>query len=237
MTFVDQHPAYLDELVARLRGIAGDRLVGVWLMGSAALGDFDPARSDLDVQAVTSERLPLAEREAIVGALEHEALPVPARGLEFVLYARDDLERAAYQLNLNTGPRMDRHVSFDPDEDPRFWFVIDLSIGRAHARALAGPEAADVIPPLPRPLIAVSLREALSFFAADDPTGAQLVLAACRAWAWAADGVWYSKGEAARWAQARLDDPAPVLEAAARRPVSEAGREAVVARARAALSA
>jgi predicted nucleotidyltransferase len=41
--------AYLEELVVRLRGIAGDRLVGVWLMGSAALGDFDPDRSDLDV--------------------------------------------------------------------------------------------------------------------------------------------------------------------------------------------
>ena len=237
MTFADPPTAYLEELVARLRGIAGGRLVGVWLMGSAALGDFDPDRSDLDVQAVTSERLPLAEREAIVAALEHEALPVPARGLEFVLYARNDLERAAYQLNLNTGPRMDRHVSFDPDEDPRFWFVIDLSIGRAHARTLAGPNAADVVPPLPQPLIAASLAEALAFFAAEDPGGAQLVLAACRAWAWAADGVWYSKGEAARWAQARLGDPTPVVEAAARRPVSEAGREAVVARARAALGA
>jgi predicted nucleotidyltransferase len=229
--------AYLEEIVVRLRGIAGDRLVGVWLMGSAALGDFDPDRSDLDVQAVTSERLALAEREAIVAALEHEALPVPARGLEFVLYARNDLERAAYQLNLNTGPRMDRQVSFDPDEDPRFWFVIDLSIGRAHARTLTGPDAAEVVPSLPRPLIAASLAEALAFFAADDPSGAQLVLAACRAWAWAADGVWYSKGEAARWAQERLDDPAPVIEAAARRSVSEAGREAVVAHARAALSA
>jgi predicted nucleotidyltransferase len=229
--------AYLEELVVRLRGIAGDRLVGVWLMGSAALGDFDPGRSDLDVQAVTSERLPLAEREAIVAALGHEALPVPARGLEFVLYARNDLERAAYQLNLNTGPRMDRRVSFDPDEDPRFWFVIDLSIGRAHARTLAGPDAADVIPPLPRPLIAASLAQALAFFASDDPGGAQLVLAACRAWAWAADGVWYSKSEAARWAQERLDDPRPVIEAAGRRPVSEAGRGAVGARARAKLGA
>jgi hypothetical protein len=229
--------AYLDEVVARLRRLAGDRLLGVWLMGSAALGDFDPDRSDLDVQAVASERLPLAEREAIVAALEHEALPVPARGLEFVLYARDDLEQAAYQLNLNTGPRMDRHVSFDADGDPRFWFVIDLSIGREHARALAGPSAADVFPALPRPLIAAALREAMAFFAVDDPSGAQVVLAACRAWAWAVDGVWYSKGEAARWAQARLDDPTPVIEAATRRPVTHAAREAVVARALAALSA
>ena len=48
--------AYLAELVGRLRAVAGERLVGAWLVGSAALGDFDPARSDLDVQAVTAER-------------------------------------------------------------------------------------------------------------------------------------------------------------------------------------
>ena len=153
-----------------------------------------------------------------------------------MLYAREDLAQAAYQLNLNTGPRMDRHVSFDANRDPRFWFVIDLSIGREHARALAGPAAADVFPSLPRPLIAASLRQAMAFFAAEDPTGAQLVLAACRAWAWAAEGRWLSKGEAAKWAQARLDDPTPVIEAAARRPVTQAAREAVVARAQAALS-
>lgn len=230
-------PAYLDELVARLRLLVGDRLIGVWLMGSAALGDFDPERSDLDVQAVTAERLPLAEREAIVAALEHEALPVPARGLELVLYAREDLGQAAYQLNLNSGPRMERRVSIDADGDPRFWFVIDLSIGREHARTLAGPPAADVFPALPRPLIAAALRESMAFFAADDPGGAQVVLAACRTWVWAVEGAWYSKGEAARWAQARLDDPAPVIAAAAREPVPEAGCRAVVARAEAALSA
>lgn len=186
---------------------------------------------------MTSERLPLAEREAIVAAVEHEALPIPVRGLELVVYARQDLGDAADQLNLNTGPRMDRQVSFDPDDDPRFWFVIDLSIGREHARALAGPPAADVFPALPRPLIAASPRDAMTFFAAGDPSGVQVVLAACRAWAWAVDGAWYSKGKAARWAQARLDDPAPVVAAAAREPVPAAGRALVVARADAALSA
>jgi Domain of unknown function (DUF4111) len=224
---------YLDELVARLRRLAGERLVGVWLLGSGALGDFDPVRSDLDVQAVTSERLTLARRKAIVNELVHEAFPVPARGLELVLYAREDLDQAAYQLNLNTGPGMDRHVSFDADGDPRFWFVIDLSIGRAHGRALAGPEIAAVLPELPRPVVVRALREALDWFEANDPGGASAVLAACRAWAWASDGVWRSKGEAARWAQDRLSDPAPVARALALRgdaaqPRLAAGERGVV---------
>jgi predicted nucleotidyltransferase len=41
--------SYLAEVVARIRDGLGDRLVGAWLFGSGALGDFDPVTSDLDV--------------------------------------------------------------------------------------------------------------------------------------------------------------------------------------------
>ena len=34
--------AYLEALVARVDAQLGTRLVGVWLSGSAALGDYDP---------------------------------------------------------------------------------------------------------------------------------------------------------------------------------------------------
>ena len=44
---VDQ---YLDELVARIELIFGQRLTGVWLLGSAAYGGFSD-KSDLDVPA------------------------------------------------------------------------------------------------------------------------------------------------------------------------------------------
>jgi predicted nucleotidyltransferase len=134
--------AYVAEVARRVDEVAGDRLVGVWLLGSAALDDYDPARSDVDVQAVTTERLGTAERERLVGRLAHEALPNPARGLEFVLYAREDLTDAAgprLQLNLNTGARMERHVAYDADEEPQFWFTIDVSIARQHGRPLVGP--------------------------------------------------------------------------------------------------
>ena len=113
MTDAVPYPEYLAELVARLRAVAGERLVGAWLVGSAALGDFDPARSDLDVQAVTAERLSRVERRLIVDTASHDALPCPVRGLELVLYAREELAIPAYELNLNTGPRMERRVSYD----------------------------------------------------------------------------------------------------------------------------
>jgi len=192
-----------------VRAVARARLCGVWLFGSAALGDFDPECSDLDVQAVTRERLTVAERRRLAAELSHDALPCPVRGLEFVLYAREDLTDPAgpaFTLNLNTGPRMAHHVALDAGEDPRFWFVLDVAIGRERGRPLVGPPPGEVFPELPRPLVVSALRDSLDWHAAhDDPS-----IAAARALAWAADGRWRSKAEAARWlvesARSALED-------------------------------
>ena len=224
------HPEYLAELVERLRAVVGERLVGVWLVGSAALGDFDAASSDLDVQGVTTERLPRVERRLVAETTSHEALPCPVRGLE-------ELAVPAYQLNLTTGPRMERRLSYDAGEEPRFWFLLDLAIAREHGIALAGPPAREVLPEFPRELVLKALREALTWYAADGGDEAQTVLAACRAWAWASDGLWRSKGDAARWARGRLPDPGPVDRALARRgdatapPPTPQERDALVNRA------
>ena len=198
---------YLAEVVARLRAGVGDRLVGAWLFGSAALGDFDPGTSDLDVQVVTTVRLARTEREDLAVRLSHPALACPVRGLELVIYAREDLVDPlgpAFQLNLNTGPGMDQHVAYEPSEDPRFWFVLDVAIGREAGRPLAGPPPAEVFPELPAPLVRAALQQALAWFAANDPRGGQAALAAARAWAWAEDGRWLAKGPAAVWLTSRV---------------------------------
>lgn len=236
---------YLHELRERVeRHVGKERLCGVWLFGSAALGDFVSDRSDLDVQAVSSVRLPPADRRRLAAALSHDALPCPARGLEFVLYARDDLgdpAGPAFGLNLNSGARMEGRLDLEPDDDERFWFVIDVAIGRERGRALVGPPAHEVFPTLPRALVVYSLRRCLDWFAASQPTGADTVLGACRAWAWAEDGRWRSKAEGAAWTRNRLADPRPIERAlrlrrgAPEAPLEVDGVAAVVAHARAAL--
>jgi hypothetical protein len=208
---------YLDELVARLRDRLGARLVGAWLFGSGALGDFDPARSDVDVQAVASERLEAHERLALAAALED--VPCPVRGLEFVLYAADDLDELTPQLNLNSGPRMDHRLDLDVGDDEWFWFTIDVAIGRRYGRALAGPPARDVFPVVGDERIAAALRAALAWPAPGDPTAA-------RAWAWAVERRWLTKSGAERWAAARLGSRAP-LTRADRQRVAEAAATAL----------
>lgn len=238
---------YLRAVGGRLHAALGDRLVGAWVVGSAALGDFDPRRSDLDVQAIADGRPARRELEALAAELSHPALPCPVRGLELVLYTPEGLEDArgpAFALNLNTGPGMERHVALDPTDDPRFWFVIDVSIARQHALPLHGPSAAAAFREPPRALVAASLREALDWYARHGGSPAQTILSGCRTWAWAADGRWRSKGQSARWARERLPEPGPVDRALRARDGGDAAAApgeddvaAVLARARAALDA
>jgi hypothetical protein len=172
----------------------------------------------VDVQAVASERLARDELEALAAELSHPALTCPVRGLEFVLYARADLEDPlgpAFQLNLNTGPGMRQHAGYDPSAEPRFWFVLDVAIARQQSRALAGAPPADLLPELPRDLVLSALGDALAWWRGHEATGA--ILAACRAWAWLDEGRWLSKGDAAAWASERLADAAPVDHALAHR--------------------
>jgi hypothetical protein len=204
---------YLAEVTRRLEDALGERLEGAWVVGSGALGDFDAARSDIDVQAVSSERPTRAELEALVAALSHPALECPVRGLEFVLYARGDLldpRGPAFSLNLNTGPGMAQHAGYDPDAEPRFWFILDVAIARQDARPLAGAAPRELLPELPRALIVSALRDALAWWQANDPAGA--AVSACRAWAWLQEGRWLSKREATAWAAERGGDAVKTVQ-------------------------
>jgi hypothetical protein len=191
---------YVREVARRVEAQLGTELVGIWLFGSCALGDFHPDRSDVDIQAVTRGTVPVEERRALAAALAHESLPCPARGLEFVLYAADELtgpDAPRFQLNLNTGSQMPERIDLDPGDQPRFWFVIDIAIGREHGIPLAGPAPDQVFPDVPRELVLSALAEALSWFEENEGHSAQTVLSACRAWAYADEGIWLSKTAAA----------------------------------------
>lgn len=184
---------YLGDLVDVLAGVT--ELVGVYLLGSGAIGDYEEGSSDVDVVAVVPEPLDDARKRAIGAAAE--AVPCPARKLELVVYARGN-ER--HELNLNTGERL----SLDPDEDPSFWFVIDRSIGERYAVPLVGPPWLELFPPVPRDAVLGALGESLDWHEQDDPADRSAVLNACRAWTWVETGEWVSKPAAAAWLRARV---------------------------------
>ncbi len=226
----DAARAYVGELVERLRGLLGSDLAGAYLIGSLALGGYQPGRSDIDVAAVSRRELERDEKEAVVAACRHEALPCPARKLELVVYARE--LAPAFEVNLNTGAGEPLHAGFDPALEPSFWFVLDLAIARASSVVLVGPPASELLPVAPHGELVAAAREALAWFLENDPAADNLVLTACRTRRFLDEGVWSSKTDAGEWAVRRLPDPDVARAALALRrgePGAELSRDAAAA--------
>ena len=183
----EQLTGYLDRLVAALVGAAP--IEAVYLVGSAALGAYEHGRSDVDVVAVTGRSLSHDERRALAAAVE--AIPVPARKLELVVYP---LGSDRWEINLNTG----EHLGLDPDSEPSFWFVLDRAIAEQHATPLLGPAWGELFEPESPEAIEAALDEVVAFNGWDDPAG-DSELASKRAQVWRETGRWVSKREAAEW--------------------------------------
>jgi Domain of unknown function (DUF4111)/Nucleotidyltransferase domain len=202
---------YTGQLVGRLGDALGDDLVGVWLMGSLALGGYEPERSDIDVLLISRSVVPGPVRRRIADRIGPHALPAPAVGLEFVWYAQADVrpvaDPPAFQLNLNGGRGREHKVQLGPGAEAAHWFVIDLAIGRAAARPLIGPPLADVVEPVAPQRLRSALRESLDWHDRHGAVSPDRVLNAARAAVFLRTGSWTSKPAAA----ARLGELEPSL--------------------------
>jgi hypothetical protein len=183
----------------------------VWLGGSAAMGAYEQGRSDVDVAAAALGPLDSTLRDAVVAAVRHEALPCPARKLELVVHRGDALARGrpGVQLNLETGPGETAMPAVE-----EFWFVIDLSILRAHGRALAGPAPGELVAEPDRGAVLRALREALHWHVRAGAPPDDVVLNACRTLLFLREGRWASKRDAAGWAVAEGVVAAPLARGA-----------------------
>jgi hypothetical protein len=206
---------YLSRVADEAEAVVGADFAGAYAGGSVALDAFDPIRSDIDVALVTRSALSGTVKHQLVERLRHDALECPARGLELVVHRREVAMSGAaepgFELELNTGPRMDLRVTLRPEDRPagdgHFWYGLDRSILHQHGVALAGPPAsamfADLAPADLRRLVVASLhwwteRAAL---AGDgrSPEAADAVLGACRALVRIRSGRWLGKVDAGRW--------------------------------------
>jgi hypothetical protein len=186
----------------RLSALLGADLLGVYLIGSGALGGFAPESSDVDVAAVATHHPSPEATEAIVDAVSAEAMAWPVRGVEFVLYPAAGAAAAS-----------------------------DLAILRAHGVPILGPAAPEVVGPVPRDRLLDALLASLTWHIENEAASISTVLNACRAWRFVTEGVWSNKEEAGRWAQPIADDAALVAAALAGRR-DESGRRLDPARVR-----
>lgn len=204
---------YLEEVAELLKEVLGADLVGLYLHGSAVLGDFSDGRSDVDVIAVSARPLSSKEKEVVAERLSESSLPCPATGLEFHVVQKADLvlsEAPRFELHLatSTDGKPDRVVDGDGRRgDPDL--VMHFAVLREHGRPVRGPAPASIFPEVPRPMLLDALRGELEW-AMENASPSYQLLNACRVWRYVDECVLCSKTAAGEWARARVDDPSTV---------------------------
>ena len=217
--------AVLAELLAGVRGTLGPQLVGVYLDGSLATGDFAEHSSDIDVLVVTEHAL----SDEVVAALGtmHARLATGtskwARELEVSYIPRRALRR--FDPDDNCHPCIQRGSDQLVTEEHDHAWVIHRHVIREHGAALAGPDPRTLIDPVGAGDLRDAVVSLLHGWWMPAPTcrrwldnpfyRSYAVLTMCRMRYTLRHGVVVSKPIAARWAQAALDARwTPLIQAA-----------------------
>jgi len=185
-------------------------LVGVYFVGSVALGGYVPGESDIDIAAVSNSALTDPQKQIVASAVVEASAACPARGLEFTLYRRDIVGSrpagAGFEVNTNAGPGMPTAVHVDATVEPGFWYVMDRAIAHRSGLAISGPPARAVFVDVPRRMLLEAMYQSMSWHRVHEKATLHSVLNACRAWRFAAEDVLGSKLEGAAWARSSWPD-------------------------------
>lgn len=201
----------------------GQSLAGVYLFGSGATDGLRPG-SDVDLLVLVDEPLSDAVREGLVSRLmAASGRPDgdgPARPLEVTVLCRSDVVPWRYpprcELLYGEWLRREFEQGRIPQAGPNPDLAIVLTQVRTHGAPLLGPEATEVLEPVPvedvRRAIADTLPQLLEGRVGDERN---VLLTLARMWMTVETGEIASKEVAAAWALSRLsEEHQPLLELA-----------------------
>jgi streptomycin 3"-adenylyltransferase len=194
--------AYVSDLAAVLGDFRSD-LVGVYLHGSAVLGGFRPARSDVDVLAVVAESGPVAAQRAM-GEVIAGVSGCPGAGLEMSVITGATavaLGDCQFEVHVNTTGRQ-RVIATGAGQPGDPDLVLHCAVCRDHAVTVTGRPSGEVFGPIPRDRILGAMLSELQWALGHASTG-YAVLNACRAVRFADDGRLGSKIDGGEWYLAR----------------------------------
>lgn len=206
----------LTELHAGVQSVLGEELIGMYLDGSMASGDFD-RDSDIDFVVVTYEEISDEQFSALRSLHERIAtLDSPfAIELEGTYISQAALRRfdpaLAWHPNIQRGkPEQLEWERYDDD-----WWLVHLVILRERGLTLLGPAPQTLVDPVSSNALKRAMLKRLNGWAAgilENPTlihtrGYQsyVVLSLCRILYTLEFGTIASKPVAARWAREALD--------------------------------
>lgn len=154
----------LQRLVPGLRGILGDELIGLYLFGSLAVGDFDAANSDIDVLAVTARDLAddqLQSLQAFHADLFASGLPLAdqVEGSYIPLAAL-----RVYDPTNARHPHIDRgEATLRPQQHYTDWIIQRFSL-RQYGLRLLGPSIQTLIDPITPATLRAAVLDLLHFW-------------------------------------------------------------------------
>lgn len=191
----------LQQLVDTVRTVLNTQLQGLYLYGSYVTGDFEPARSDLDLLAVLDAEPTTQLCDRLAGAHEQIAAEHPAwRGrieVEYVpLPGLFDPDGDHLMLRISPGERLHRVRTSRH-------YLLNWYTARHAGRALAGPLPSELLPDFTRAaflsVVADHARQWPTWVEQMDTPGSQAyaVLTVCRAACAMRDGHQVSKRAAA----------------------------------------
>ncbi len=146
--------------------VARDQAPGTFSLVHSSLqaeksGCYVPGQSDIDLFVVCQHPSEVEKKQTVADVIAGEAANCPTRGMEFVLYFQGAVAKPSqtphFEINLNAGPQMPYHLSFDSASEPSHWFVLDISIVREDGLPLVGPAAREVFAPITRPWVLEAL--------------------------------------------------------------------------------
>src|SRR5665213_2047902 len=141
----------------------GTDLVGVYFVGSVALGGYVPGESDVDIAAVSSAALTDPQKQSVASSVVEASAHCPTRGVEFTLYCRAVAESlpagADFEVNANGGPRMPTAVHLDSTSEPGFWYVLDRAIAHRSGVTISGPPSREIFADVPRSTLLEAMHE------------------------------------------------------------------------------
>jgi hypothetical protein len=204
--------AFGQDVAAILESTLQSELVGACFVGSVALGGYVTGESDIDIAAVCRGRLDQPTKKRLADRLLAVTMNCPARGLEFTLYrsevASSPPSGADFEVNVNGGPRMARHVRLSSEDEPRFWYILDRAIAHRHGIGISGPHPGQVFSDAPRQLLLEVMGDSMRWHREHEKATLYSVLNGSRAWRFAVEDILGSKLEGARWARSRWRTPA-----------------------------
>ena len=161
----------------------GVDLVGVYLHGSACLGGWNAATSDVDLLIVVEDSIEPGTLEVICRVVIEQARHCPGTGIECSIVTRSQAgvirDRWPYLAHINTPDNVIPDIFPAPEHnDPDL--LMHYAVCHESGIVISGPDACEVFAPVPRGAVLAYLAEEL-MWGLDHGSGAYALLNGCRA--------------------------------------------------------